>query len=74
MSWVGKMRRLLPITSISMELARFDTHLMENPDISGVEYQQGTLAGYETREYLLHKFGHRCAYCHGALRGSGFER
>jgi hypothetical protein len=48
------------------ELARFDTHLMDNPDISGVEYQQGTLAGYETREYLLQKFGHLCAYCHGA--------
>jgi len=37
--------------------------LMENPEISGVEYQQGTLAGYETREYLLEKWGRKCAYC-----------
>ena len=66
MSWIGKLRNLLPITSISMELIRFDTQLMQNPDISGVEYQQGTLAGYEVREYLLEKFGHQCAYCHGA--------
>ena len=39
---------------------------MQDPDISAVEYQQGTLAGYEVREYLLEKFGHQCAYCHGA--------
>src|SRR5262249_52035326 len=27
------------------------------------EYQQGTLAGYEIREYLLEKSQRRCAYC-----------
>ncbi len=36
---------------------------MQNPEISGKEYQQGTLAGYETREYLLEKWGWKCAYC-----------
>ncbi len=30
---------------------------------AGVEYQQGTLAGYELREYLLEKWKHKCAYC-----------
>ena len=33
-------------------------HLLQNPEISGVEYQQGELAGYEVRQYLLEKFGH----------------
>jgi hypothetical protein len=28
-----------------------------------VEYQQGTLQGYEVREYLLEKWGRKCAYC-----------
>jgi hypothetical protein len=28
-----------------------------------VEYQQGELAGYEIREYLLEKWGRKCAYC-----------
>jgi hypothetical protein len=28
-----------------------------------VEYQQGELAGYEVREYLLEKWQRRCAYC-----------
>jgi 5-methylcytosine-specific restriction endonuclease McrA len=52
-----------PITSLSQELVRFDTQVMENPDIEGVEYQQGELAGYEIREYVLVKWNHTCAYC-----------
>lgn len=36
---------------------------MENPEISGIEYQQGTLAGYELREYLLEKWARKCVYC-----------
>ena len=28
-----------------------------------MEYQQGTLAGYELRQYMLDKWGRRCAYC-----------
>jgi len=46
-----------------MELVKFDTQAMQNPEISGAEYQQGTLQGYEVREYLLEKWGRKCAYC-----------
>ena len=46
-----------------LELVKFDTQLMQNAEISGVEYQQGELAGYEVREYLLEKWGRKCAYC-----------
>ena len=52
-----------PIAAISLERVRFDTHLMQNAEISGVAYQQGALAGYEVREYLLEKWGRTCAYC-----------
>jgi len=62
-AWVGRLQRLAPITGIVQELVRFDLQQMENPEINGVEYQQGTLAGYETREYLLNKWGRECAYC-----------
>jgi 5-methylcytosine-specific restriction endonuclease McrA len=62
-AWVNRLQRLAPITGIAQELVRFDLQQMENPEISGVEYQQGTLAGYETREYLLNKWGRECAYC-----------
>ena len=61
-TWTGRLTRVFPIKDISMELVRFDTQLMQNPEIEGVEYQQGELQGYETREYVLIKFGHRCAY------------
>ena len=61
--WVVRLRRLAPVNAISMELVRFDTHLMQNAEISGVEYQQGELAGYEVREYLLEKWHRQCAYC-----------
>ena len=46
-----------------MELVKFNTQLMENPEISGMEYQQGELRGYEVREYLLEKWGRNCVYC-----------
>jgi 5-methylcytosine-specific restriction endonuclease McrA len=62
-TWLARLRRLCPITALSVELAKFDTQLMDNPEISGVEYQQGTLLGYEIRAYLLEKWGRRCAYC-----------
>ena len=42
---------------------RFDLQQIENPEISGVEYQQGVLCGYEIREYLLNKWERTCAYC-----------
>lgn len=63
MAWVGRIRRWAPITAIANELVRFDTQLMQNAEVSGVEYQQGCLAGFEVREYLLEKFGRTCAYC-----------
>lgn len=62
-TWVKRLIRVCPITAISQELVRFDMQLLDNPEISGVEYQQGTLQGYEVREYLLGKWGRQCAYC-----------
>jgi 5-methylcytosine-specific restriction endonuclease McrA len=63
LTWVERLRTCAPIEAISLELVRFDMQLIEQPDITPLEYQQGTLAGYEVREYLLLKWGYRCAYC-----------
>jgi len=63
LTWVTRLSRLCALTTISMELVRFDMHVMENPEITGVAYQQGTLMGFEVREYLLEKWGRTCAYC-----------
>ncbi len=62
-AWVARLRRLAPITGVAQELVHFDFQQMGNPEILGVEYQQGTLAGYEVREYLLEKFARTCCYC-----------
>jgi len=63
LTWVKRVSSLCQITAISEELVRFDTQQMEDSEISGVGYQQGTLAGYEIREFLLEKWNRTCAYC-----------
>jgi 5-methylcytosine-specific restriction endonuclease McrA len=63
LTWVKRLIRLCPLTGISQELVRFDLQKLQNPEISGVLYQQGELGGYEVREYLLEKFNRKCAYC-----------
>ncbi len=63
LTWVRRYRRWVPISRIEVERVKFDQELMQNPEIAGVEYQRGELAGWELRAYLLEKFQHRCAYC-----------
>lgn len=63
MTWVHKLIKLCPISSIATELVKFDTQKLINSEISGTEYQQGTLYQYEVREYLLLKFNRTCIYC-----------
>ncbi len=62
-SWTQKLTASAPITSCAVETVRFDTQKMQDPEISGTEYQQGELQGYEVREYLLEKWNRKCAYC-----------
>ena len=62
-TWVKRLMRYMPVTHLALELVKFDTQTMVNPEISGVDYQQGELWGYELREYLLEKFGRKCVYC-----------
>ena len=63
MTFVHRLRKLANVTGISLELVKFDMQAMQNPEISGILYQQGELAGYEMREYLLEKFNRTCVYC-----------
>ena len=63
LTWVNKFIQLAPIGAVTQELVRFDLQQLENPEISGIEYQQGELAGYEVREYLLNKWDRKCTYC-----------
>lgn len=63
LSFVRRMCRYLPVSGIATELVKFDSQKLQNPEVSGVKYQQGTLFEYEVREYLLEKFGRKCVYC-----------
>ncbi len=54
---------LAPVSEIMVETVRFDTQKLQDPEINGIQYQQGTLTGYEVREYLLEKWNRQCAYC-----------
>lgn len=64
---VVKFSKYFPVTTISGELNKFDAQKMMNAEISGVEYQRGTLYGFEVREYLLQKYRYTCVYCQKSM-------
>ena len=57
------MCRLYPVNQIRVEYLRFDTQLMQNPDIKGAEYQRGTLYGWQLRHYIFARDRWQCQYC-----------
>lgn len=60
---IDHLHRYFPIETIIVEVAEFDIQKIKNPEISGKDYQQGTLQGYNIRNYLLEKRGRKCFYC-----------
>ena len=60
---IDHLHRYFPIETIIVEVVEFDIQKIKNPDISGIEYQQGTLQGYNVRNYLLEKHRRKCFYC-----------
>jgi hypothetical protein len=71
LTWTARYARWVPLTRIEVERVRFDTQLLQHPEIDGVQYQRGELAGWEVRAYLLIKYEYRCAYC--GNRSTAFE-
>ncbi|WP_372339740.1 RNA-guided endonuclease IscB [Nocardiopsis sp. CC223A] len=64
LSWVDRLSRWAPLRAVHVERVAFDTHaLSAGEPLEGAEYQQGTLHGFEVREYLLAKCGRTCVYC-----------
>ena len=55
---------ILPIKSFKIEAASFDIQKIKNPDIEGVEYQQGDCYGYENkRQFVLARDNYTCQCC-----------
>lgn len=63
---IRNVHRILPIAKTTIEVAQFDTQLIKNPHIEGVDYQRGEQMGFwNVREYVLARDGHKCQHCHG---------
>ena len=58
---IEKIKSLLPISKVIIEVASFDIQKIKNPEIFGKTYQNGEQAGFENvRKYVLHRDDHRC--------------
>ena len=63
---IRKVHEILPVSKIIVEVASFDIQKINNPDITGVKYQQGSQMNFwNVREYILFRDGHICQCCKG---------
>ena len=63
---VRKIFKLLPISAINVEVCRFDIQKLQNPDIKGVEYQNGEQKGFDNvKAYVRYRDGYKCQVCKG---------
>ncbi len=57
----NQVESLLPVTKWKVEVASFDIHKLVNPNVEGVEYQNGPLKDWNnTKAYVLHRDGYKC--------------
>lgn len=74
---IKEVYKILPISQTIVEVASFDTQLLkaelEGKTISGIDYQQGEMTGYNTREYVLYRDNHTCQHCHGKSKDKVLE-
>ena len=58
---VKRLKERLPITKIIVEIAKFDTQRINNPDIRNVQYQQGEQYGWKNlASYIRYRDGYKC--------------
>lgn len=68
---IARIKRILPICRITIEVAQFDIQLLKAqeqglPSPQGTDYQKGEQLGFwNVREYVLFRDGHRCQCCKG---------
>ena len=66
---IGFVCRLLPVSRIVVEEAKFDIHRIQNPDVEGVGYQQGPQYGFDNvKEYVRWRDEYRCRKCRSRTR------
>lgn len=61
---VKQLAKILPISKVVVEIAKFDTQKLQNHDIKGKEYQQGVTVGYDNvRAYVFERDKYTCQIC-----------
>ncbi|WP_249031051.1 RNA-guided endonuclease IscB [Thermosipho africanus] len=57
---VNLIAKILPVTKIVIEIAPFGTHKIVNPDVEGIQYQEGPQKSFsDVREYCLWCAGYK---------------
>lgn len=58
---IEMLKKVLPISQLTIEIADFDIQKIKNPDIQNRKYQQGEKYGFShLRQYILHRDKHQC--------------
>ena len=62
--WIDTFSKLVPTPILHIEVGKFDTAKMINPDINGVDYQHGQTYGfYEERYFVFARDNYTCQIC-----------
>ena len=62
-TWIDRLHKLIAVDCIVVETLQFDIQRLANPDIRGIQYQQGPLYQTTLRAYVYHRDGGKCQYC-----------
>ena len=61
---IEKIKKILPVSKVIIEVGNFDIQKIENPNIKGKEYQQGNMFEYQNmRSYLMAREKGLCQLC-----------
>lgn len=61
---IHKIQKYLPVTDIAMEVNRFAFLSLENPSVSGVNFQNGPLKGFDNLHDAVNELQHgKCLLC-----------
>lgn len=73
-NWINKFQSLLPNCNLIIEVGKFDTAKMINPDIEGDDYQKGNLYGYENKKaFIIARENNKCQICKKEYDGNGWH-
>ena len=63
---IDLVHKILPISTLTIEVAQFNVQLLEDPFIEGLDFQKGDKFGFwNAREYVLFRDNHTCQHCFG---------